>query len=272
MMDGYSMEYWNTIADQLGLIVLRLMRAWYRIIRLCFEMFNLLLSMAWWKKKAVVQVLYKQLYFTGIQNMPWIMLLSLMVGMLSVYTIVVFARKIEDLSLISDLINQVLLQQLSPLLVGLLLLARSGVAVVTEVGYMFVRGEDVFLQSLGVTTQEYVYLPRLIAFTLSGLILTLLFAVLSVWLGGLTVITLGHLTLADYLLQLQQGGSMVVMAEMIIKGMVFPLVSCLVLLDQASLVGRNPNQLPVRATQGVLTALLLMVSMDALWLVLELAW
>lgn len=216
----------------------------------------------WVSRPAVMHVLIRQIYFTGVESLPWVATMILLVGATAVYSVVPFARQLNDPSLIGTLLNSLLIQEMAPLIVGVFLLARSGVAVVTEIGHMHVRGEDVLLRSLGISTVEYLFLPRMLAFGLCGLILTMLFAGASVWTGGLMLAWTNEMDFTQFLLEVRRGASLEGMLMLAAKGLVYPLISCSMLLFQGARVGHNPNQIPVCTTRGVLWGLMLMVFAD----------
>ena len=258
---------WNWRAERLGDQAITVFNSVVRFYSLFFSVFSISVRMQWLSRPAVTHVLIRQVYFTGVQSLPWVLLFALGAGVLAVYSIVIFAQQIQDLSLIGTLMNGVLVQEVAPFTVAIFLLARSGVAVVTEVGNMHVRGEDAFLRSMGIHPHEYLHLPRVLAFALSGLILTFLFVVVSIWVGGLVVSWSYTLNFSEFLVEVRRGMDIEMMLAMMLKGMCFPMFSCMVLLDQACRVGRDPNQIPVRATNGVVGALIVMVLLDALWVV-----
>ncbi len=261
-------DQWHSRADRVGLFSLQVLQGVQRFFRLFVAVSRVFLRMRWVSRPAVMNVVIRQVYFTGVQSLPWVIVIALGTGVLAVYNIVDFARRIQDLSLIGSLMNGVLVQEMAPFLVAIFLLARSGVAVVTEVGHMQSRGEDSLLVSLGVSPYEYLYMPRIIAFSLCGLVLTFVFVVVSIWVGGLVVSWTYTLNFSEFLFEVQRGTDLKELIAMMVKGMLYPMLSCIMLLDQGSRVGNDPNQIPVRATYGVLGALLLMLFLDVLWVLI----
>jgi len=261
-------DQWHKRADRVGVLSLQSLQGVQRFVRLLFAVAQVFLRMRWVSRPAVMNVIIRQVYFTGVQSLPWVIVIALGTGVLAVYNIVDFARRIQDLSLIGSLMNGVLVQEMAPFLVAIFLLARSGVAVVTEVGHMQSRGEDALLLSLGVSPYEYLYMPRIIAFSLCGLVLTFVFVVVSIWVGGLVVSWTYTLNFSEFLFEVQRGTDLKELIAMMLKGMLYPMLSCVMLLDQGSKVGNDPNQIPVRATYGVLGALLLMLFLDVLWVLI----
>jgi len=261
-------DQWHRRADRVGIFSLQALQGMKRFFRLFASILHVFLRMRWISRPAVMNVVVRQVYFTGVQSLPWVIAIALGTGVLAVYNIVDFARRIQDLSLIGSLMNGILVQELAPFLVAIFLLARSGVAVVTEVGHMQSRGEDTLLHSLGVSPYEYLYLPRVLAFSLCGLVLTFVFVVVSVWVGGLVVSWTYTLNFSEFLFEVQRGMDLNGLIGMMVKGMFYPMLSCMMLLDQGSRVGNDPNQIPVRATYGVLGALLLMLFLDVVWVLI----
>lgn len=169
------MQHLHRQADRLGARTLSLAGNISHIYRLTAAVLTTGLRLQWLARPAVVNVVIRQIYFTGVQSVSWVILLALGIGVLTVYNIVEFAKSIQDLSLIGQLIASLLVREIAPLLVTMLMLARSGVAIVTELGTMHVRGEDLTLRSLGINVNEYLLWPRLMAFAICGLILTFIF-------------------------------------------------------------------------------------------------
>lgn len=263
-----NVQEWSGLAERLGAMVFRYVLIVFRFFELLLAILRILVRMKWISRPAVTNVLIRQIYFTGVQGAVWVFLMSL-AGVLAVYQIVVFARGIQDMSMIGTMISNLLVQELAPFTVAFLLLARSGVAVVTEIGNMFVRGEDAFLRSMGISAYEYLYLPRVLAFALGGLILTFLFMMVAIWGGGLMLASMQKLVFMEFFVEVRRGVDVYDLIVMAIKGMSYPVIACMVLLDQGCKVGRDPNQIPVRATKGVLGALMAIVMVDACWVVIR---
>jgi len=259
----------NLRADRVGDGTLRTIQGFIRFYYLSWAVIVQAFRMQWISRPAVVNVVIRQIYFTGVQGLPWILFFALGAGAIAVYNIASLAKHIQDLSLVGTLLNWLLVQELAPFMVAIFLLSRSGVAIVTEVGNIHVRGEDGFLRSIGIHPYEYIYLPRILAFAVCGLILTFIFVALSVWVGALLLAWSQTLNFPEFLLEFQRGATLEMVVVMMVKGLCYPMLSCMLLIDQACRVGRDPNQIPIRATNGFLGALILMVVLDVVWAVLR---
>jgi len=231
-------------------------------LQLSWQSMWVLMQWRWVSRQAVRYVVIRQLYFTGVQSLSWILFMGAAAGLLGVYSIVDFALKIQDLTLIGSLIGSVLVQEVAPLLVALFLLMRSGVAVVTEVGNIQARGEPDVLASLGISEYEYLFMPRLLGFAISGLILTFVFALMAVWVGGIVAAASNTLNFSEFMFEIRQGINVTDMLMMIGKSLLYPVLIVLVLISQGYQVGDDPNQIPVRATYGMLASLSVIGAMD----------
>jgi len=249
-------------ADRVGDVTLRLALGLYHFYLFVASILAVGLRFKWASRPAVVYVLIRQLYFTGVQSLPWVLLMSLFAGVAAVYNVVPFAKQLEDISLIGSMVNTLLVQEMAPLLIAVFLLTRSGVAVVTEIGNMHVRGEDMLLKSMGIDLHEYLHFPRMFAFALCGLVLTILFIGVSIWLGGLIVALNNEMNFTQFLIEIRKGTTLDEVLIMVGKGAGYPLLCCGMLLFQGCKVGRNPNHIPIRATYGVLGALMIVVVLD----------
>ena len=258
------MAAWNLRAERVGGVSLRLLYDIYQFYAFVSSILGLALRLKWTARPAVINVLIRQIYFTGVEGLPWTILIALFAGVTAMYQVVPFAKSMEDVSLIGTLTSSLLVQEMAPVLMSLFLLTRSGVAVVTEIGNMHIRGEDTLLHSLGIDLHEYLYLPRMVAFALCGLILTILFVAISIWIGGLLIAWNHEMNFIQFLIEVRKGTSVSEMMLMTGKALLFPLICCGMLLFQASRVGRNPNHIPVRATYGVLGSLVMIVVVDVL--------
>jgi len=249
-------------ADWLGAQSFQAFLHMRQALRLSLQSLLVLVQLQWVSRPAVRHVVVRQLYFTGVQGVNWVLPMATVAGLLIVYNIVAFARQIQDLALIGSLLGGVFLQEIAPMLIAAFLLMRSGVAVVTEVGNMQARGESTLLASLGISENEYLYMPRLLGFAVSGLVLTFIFALLSIWIGGAVVAVTNTLTFSEFMFEIRRGVGFLDISIMIFKSMLYPVLTVLVLISQGYKVGDNPNQIPVRASFGMLGSLSLICVAD----------
>lgn len=272
-MGFYLIQRWihqqQLRADRMGAWVLQLLHSMQRLLHVGLWTSRAFVRMRWLARPAVMHVVIRQIYFTGVQSFFMVALIAALVGGLAVYNIAVFARSVQDLSLIGSLINSILVQEIAPLIVTFFFLLRSGIAMITEVGHMQVRGEVVYLHSLGISLYEYIYMPRVLASALSGLILTFIFVLVSIWMGGLMLSWMYVVNFSEFLLEVQRGTELNEVLAMFLKGTLYPMVACIFLIDQGRNVGHDPNQIPVRVSSGVLGVVIILM---VLTVVFDVCW
>lgn len=262
-------QRWNNRADSIGDAIFRLGDEISRFHTFVVAILEHLVRLHWISRPAVKHVLVRQIYFTGVQGLPWVLTMTVLAGSTAVYSVVPFSRQLNDPSLIGTLLNSLLIQEIAPLIVAVFILTRSGVAVATEIAHMYLRGENMVLSSMGISSVEYLFLPRFIAFGVCGLTLTMLFAGASIWLGGLLLAWTHEMAFSQFLLEIHRGASLNGILLLAAKGLAYPLLSCSMLLFQGAQASDNPNQIPVHTTRGVLWGLMLIVFADVFIAVLR---
>jgi phospholipid/cholesterol/gamma-HCH transport system permease protein len=139
------------------------------------------------RRRAVREVLGKQIYFTGVEPLPEVLAISLLVGYL-------FVLLLEEVDLVAGeastrLLIQTVVMELSPLICGMIVLSRSGTAMTSEIASMKQRGEIRSLFLMGIDPEGYLIAPRLFGVAIGTMLLSFLFTI-GCAIGGLTVAVL----------------------------------------------------------------------------------
>ena len=130
-------------------------------------------------------VLARQILFTGPYSALYSSAVGLVVGISVGLQISAWLAALGQQRLGAQLVVQIILLELAPLLTNLVILGRSGSAIAAEIASMKIRGEVRMLELTGVDPIAYLLLPRVLALTLCCLGLTLLFGVCA--LGGCAI-------------------------------------------------------------------------------------
>ncbi|GAN98290.1 MULTISPECIES: MlaE family ABC transporter permease [Komagataeibacter] len=93
-----------------------------------------------------------------------------------------------------SILVSVLVREISPILVGIILMGRSGMLSLTEIGMMVLGGEVRALQARGIDPFLALVMPRTFAFTLGGFTLGMIFAVVSLLMGFVIAHSTGAIT------------------------------------------------------------------------------
>ena len=129
-------------------------------------------------------VFLRQVYFVGVQGSRAIALLAIAVGGLAVpgATLLLGANN----SYLYDILGWALVTEVAPLFVALVVIGRSASVISTELALMKAHGELRHLEQMRIDPRDYLALPRIAAITVSLLVATFFYQVVSVT-GGFAV-------------------------------------------------------------------------------------
>jgi phospholipid/cholesterol/gamma-HCH transport system permease protein len=105
------------------------------------------------------------------------------VGLAMVYQALYWLQMAGEITKVGRVLVLVLVRDLAPLLVGLVVLGRSGTVVLVELGAMQQRGQVRRLDALGIDPLIYLVMPRVLAITVATFALTILFIATALTAG-----------------------------------------------------------------------------------------
>ena len=123
-----------------------------------------------------IKVLANQIYFTGFEALGVVLISSFALGVSLIWGGQTISHNLGQSDIFYSLIISGFVTDLSPVVIGLILLLRSGSAITTELGYMKVNQEVAALRTLGVSPMSYLISPRVVGSVFSALMLSVYFA------------------------------------------------------------------------------------------------
>lgn len=206
--------------------------------------------------RTIVGVIAAQVYFTGWQALPLISVLSLATGS------ILILQAMSNLSLIggSEMIGNFLVVALSretgPLLTALVVIARSGTAVASEVGNMRANREIEALESMGINPLSFIVFPRLVGGVISVLCLAFYFNFFAL-IGGFFLTRFMHdIPFSFYADSLTRAFSkddvLIFMLKNSFSGLIIFVVCCY----QGLSVQKSPHEVPQVTTQAVVNSII----------------
>jgi phospholipid/cholesterol/gamma-HCH transport system permease protein len=125
----------------------------------------------------------RQIYLIGARGWPMVALIALLLGL----AIIVYAsaqlQKIQGEQLIGNLLVIMVVRELGPVLTALLVLLRSGAAMIVEIGAMVLDREIESLELMGVEPEIFIGGPRFWGLIISLVVLYFIFLASAI-LGG----------------------------------------------------------------------------------------
>lgn len=231
-----------------------------RLLRLTLAVLLALPSLRRWP---VQRVLWKQIYFSGIEAMPLLLFIAVAVGGIVVAQLHYQLGQSGEGSL--RLLASISLSELSPLLTAIVLTARSSSAMASELALMRAHGELAALERSGVPLVDYLILPRVLGMTCAAVLTTFYFALATIVAGAVGVAGFNWFyemsRLPDIL-------SLKVLAWCLIKSLGFGAVMALVACSRGLSASGNAVEVPIAASSAVIRAMLALFALDLAFIVL----
>lgn len=209
--------------------------------------------------RTVFGVISSQIYFTGFQALPLITVLALASGGVTIMQSSSNLAILGGGSMIGNLMIVIIFREIAPLLTALIVIARSGTAVASEIGGMRVNNEIEALEVMGIDPLSYIVFPRLVGGIISVICLAFYFAMIAI-LGGFVITSLVHdLQFSFYSDSLAAAFGKNDAGEFLIKncfsGAIIFINSC----HQGLLVQNSPHEIPQATTRAVVSSVIYVV-------------
>lgn len=209
--------------------------------------------------RTVFSVVSAQIYFTGWQALPLISILALASGGLVIMQGVSNLNLLGGSQMIGNLLVAFVVRELAPLLTALLVVARSGTAVASEIGNMRANREIEALESMGINPLSFIVLPRLLGGVISVVSLAIYFVMIALLGGFFVTKLLQDLSFSFYVDSLSRAVASEDIFLFLLKntfsGFIIFVVSC----DRGLAVGRSPTEVPVMTTQAVVKSIIYVI-------------
>lgn len=129
------------------------------------------------------EVWVRQILFTAVEALPFTSLIATLLGMGVIVQAQLQLMGAGQSALVAKLLVIVIIRELGPLVAALIIIGRSGTAMVVEMGNMRVAGEIDALEAGGISPFEYLVVPRMGGMAVSIFCISLYFVVISLCTG-----------------------------------------------------------------------------------------
>ena len=205
-----------------------------------------------------------QVWFTGIQALPLVAASALALGVITILQAEILLAGLAEPGFVERTIIFILIRELPAILVCLILVARSGTAITTEIANMKLNREHEALEAHGVPPEVLVILPRLAAFPLASVCLTFYFVLVAVGGGVLAIplvyphpVSFSFATIHDQI----RGMDILLPAA---KAAVFGLMTSLICCVYGSSVRQSFREVPQAATRGITASFMSCMAVNAI--------
>ncbi len=209
--------------------------------------------------RTVFSVVSAQIYFTGFQALPLISVLALASGSVVILQSSTNLSVLGGGAMLGNLMVAIIVRELAPLLTALIVIARSGTAVASEIGNMRVNREVEALESMGIHPLSYIVFPRLVGGVVSVICLAVYF-VLIACLGGFFVSSLlQQISFSYFIDSLAQAFTSVDAGLFFLKNAFSGVIIFMICCYQGLLVKQSPHEVPQVTTRAVVNSVIYVV-------------
>ncbi|MFZ4714470.1 MAG: MlaE family ABC transporter permease [Bacteriovoracaceae bacterium] len=245
---------WNSI-DNLGKSLLDWPKNAAKLFVFIYLSFRSILSLKYQNFRPILFVIISQIYFTGVQAVPLISFIALMAGSIVVLQCTGGLSLFASPEMMGNILVVTIIRELGPLLTALIVIARSGTAVATELGNMKVNKEIEALRSLSIEPLSYVVFPRLIGGMISLICLAFYFNFVALTGGFLVANLVHHLSFDFYISAVANSIApedfILNMIKNVTSGAIIFAVAC----DQGLKVNLGPQEVPISTTKAVVKSI-----------------
>jgi len=205
---------------------------------------------------------------TGIQALPIIALMAVMIAIVIGYQGVAQLRKYGGEDLTINLVAVSVLREMGVLITSIMVAGRSGSAYTAEIGVMKTRDEVDALTVMGLEPMQMLVVPRVIALVLILPVLTF-FADIMGLVGGTAIAqVLLHMSPAQYLSRLPQVVSLSDLMVGLFKAPVFAFCIAAIACMHGLRVSGSAESVGRETTRSVVKSIFLVLVLDALFSIL----
>jgi phospholipid/cholesterol/gamma-HCH transport system permease protein len=144
---------------------------------------------AW--RRSVRMEFRRVLRLSLIGSLPSTVFVGALVGFGMVYQAIYWLQLAGQQNLLGTVLVSVVLREVAPILVGVILLGRSGSAMLAELGQLQAGGQIRALQAQGIDTFQFLALPPGVAFALAAYTLGIIFVLVTLLVGFMMSSLLG---------------------------------------------------------------------------------
>lgn len=221
---------------------------------------------------AVKKVLLKQIYFSGYEAAKLSLQFGIFMGIVIVAEIAAFIKGIGGINLIGKIIAIAMIREVIPLFIAVIMIARSGTAIASELALMKVNGEFLTLEVLGIEPIYYVVFTRILGFVISITIITIISSFFSVITGSFALFLFQNVAFADFFealfLNMNIFDLILFFLKNIFFGIAIPLICCFYGLS----ISKSITEVPQISTKAVFSCFFYVFLLNVLLDFLVLVW
>lgn len=189
-------------------------------------------------------------------------LISFLVGMILAYLGSVQLRQLGAQVYVADLVALGMVREMGALMTAVIMAGRTGAAYAAQLGTMKVNEETDALQVMGISSMEFLVLPRLIALVFIMPLLCIYADIIGM-AGGALIATSMDVSFTQYVLQTRNAVDWLDISTGLFKSLFFGMLIAIAGCQAGLNCGRNSTAVGLATTSAVVRAIVYLVVADA---------
>ncbi len=206
--------------------------------------------------RTVFSVVSAQIYFTGWQAMPLVTMLALATGGIVILQSSAQLSLLGSAEMVGNLMVVIIVRELGPLVTALIVIARSGTAVASEIGNMRVNREIEALEAMGINPLSYIVFPRIVGGVISVLCLAFYFCAIALLGGFLVTRFINDMPFAFYADSLANAFTAADVGLFLAKNGFSGVIIFIIACYQGLLVQQSAHEVPQVTTKAVVNSII----------------
>jgi phospholipid/cholesterol/gamma-HCH transport system permease protein len=220
----------------------------------------------YWKKNRIItrQNVIMQILFTGVEAVPLVSMMGLMIGSIVIIQSATLAPKFGAGEFLGKIMVIGVIRELGPLVTAFIVIGRSGAALSTYLGNMKVANELDALEVMGIDPVHVRVMPALLGFIISLAGLTLFFDAVAIIGGFAFSRLLVSLPLSAFLQVIFVELSTVDIVISVIKCLMFGTIISIVSCYHAMNIGYSFQEVPQATIRAVVNSIVISVLLNTI--------
>ena len=232
------------------------------VLFLSYLAFKELLSPARRGRGEAFRVIARQIIFTGVDAMPVVGALALMLGLIVIIQAGIALPQVGAEESLANVVVVTVVRELGPLLTAFIVIWRSGTAVCTELGFMRVGQEIDALEAMGINLIRFLVMPRMVGAIVSVICLTVYFDLVAVIGGFLLAKVKLTIPFAVYLAGIENDLSAADVLITVVKSALFGLTIAVICCHHGLSVVGATTEVPQQTTRAMLNTVTVCLILD----------
>ncbi len=209
-------------------------------------------------------VLLRQILFTGYESLPIVILIAICIGGLIILEFTTFLGSTAQGNMLYTILVTVITRELGCLMTAFIVIARSGTAISTEMGYMVINKEIELLMSFGISPISYLVVSRTVGVVVAIFTLSIYFNLAGLVGGWMFSYFFSKIPFNEFAQNLLSAMTFTDVLQSVVKSICFGFAIALISCYQGLKVNFASTEIPQRTIKAVVYSITTIVFLDVI--------